>query len=392
MKVLNIVRYLPIKGFPAENDITFKIYNDLRKEHQIKSRFVMPLSYLPRWSTYLKRTIKNRYEIINNFYKDENYKFQVDFFQAYFPLKLVKSVKVNYYNPIFQFNIFKNKLFSIFTKYQPNIIHAHTLSDGFYAYQLSKKYHCPYILTLRGQYSELYNFKISKNILNGAKYLVTPSYQLYKDLKKEYAIELMPHGLETSWYLESEKEFDSTTIRLVTTSRLLEMKNIQIVLQSLMQLKNEGFKIKYHIIGDGPYKNKLKALVVKYSLNNEVIFYGHQTQEKIKKIYKKSDIFIMLSTSETFGRVYFEAAAQGLLVIGTKDTGADGYFSKEEAFFIEPNSLETIKILKCINKTLIDKMTIKSRKKVVGFKNEIIVKRYNNILENALSNHSVYSK
>ncbi|NJK96593.1 MAG: glycosyltransferase family 4 protein [Bacteroidales bacterium] len=40
-------------------------------------------------------------------------------------------------------------------------------------------------------------------------------------------------------------------------------------------------------------------------------------------------MFILASSNEAFGRVYFEAMAAGLPVICAKDTGIDGYFKDE---------------------------------------------------------------
>ena len=383
MKVLNIVRYLPIEGFPVENDITFKIYADLEDEYKVKSLFVMPLAHIPKWATYLKKSLVERHKIINNPYIDKKYGFEVDFFQAYFPFNFIKiPVKLATRIMLCQYAIYKKRLYELFRSYKPEIIHAHTVFDAFYAYDLYKKFSIQYIVTLRGEYSDFYESKIVKKILQNSKKIVTPSYDLFVNLNKQYNIKLVPHGLDEIWFSNNNKEYTNKKIRLITVARLLKMKNIQIVLNSLTHLKNRGYSINYAIIGEGPYKKNLQDLTNSLKLKNEVTFMGYKNQEEIRNIYKKYNIFIMLSYPETFGRVYFEAAAQGLLIIGVKGTGADGYFDRDEAFFISPTIDETTGILKRINNEIFINMTNKSRLKALNFRNKKIVNNYYTILNN----------
>jgi hypothetical protein len=88
----------------------------------------------------------------------------------------------------------------------------------------------------------------------------------------------------------------------------------------------------------------------------------------------------LLSYPETFGRVYFEAAAQGLVLIGRKGTGIDGYFDSKEAFIIKPTIAETMKVLLEVNNNVFNEMTFKSRNKILDFRNDKIIKRYYNII------------
>lgn len=62
-----------------------------------------------------------------------------------------------------------------------------------------------------------------------------------------------------------------------------------------------------------------------------VEFKGYIKDPKVLlNLYRKSDIFIMLSKRETFGLVYIEAMSQGLPIIYSKGTGIDGYFEDED--------------------------------------------------------------
>lgn len=381
IKVLNICRYLPIDGFPAENDITLKIYADLKQEYDVNSKFIMPLSHIPKWATYMKGSLNKRYKIINQQeYIDAKHQLPIHFFQGNFPIPFRLNKKNNFMNMKLQFLFYKRNLFSQVKNFNPNVVHAHTIDDAFYAYKIFKKCQIPYIITLRGSFSDKYKIPLVKTILKNAKQILTPSFQLEYNLKSSYEIDLLPHGLDSDWYKVDSKMMDTTKLRLITVARLLEMKNIHIVLKTLAILKKENILFNYEIVGDGAYKKDLEILVKKLDLQKEVNFRGKLIPTQIRKLYDEQDIFIMLSESETFGRAYFEAAAQGILIIGTKGTGIDGYFTDAEAFIIEPIVEETLKVLKSFNKDLFQTMTKNSKAKVLKMKNEFIIKSYNDKL------------
>lgn len=383
MKVLNISRFLSIKGFPVMNDITIKIYANLRDQCGVESMFVMPLSHIPKWTIYLKNSLKSRYKIINNKnYIDKQYNIPIHFYESSLGFLSKAGRYKRFYDLKLQFPLYKKELYNHVKSFQPDIVHAHTLTDAFYAYNMYKKYNIPYIVTLRGSFYDLYKTKLMEKILINAKELVTPSASLKHDLSDLYNVELLAHGVDKEWYLgNTVKEFDKNTLRIITVASLIEMKNIQTVIKSVAKLINEvGYKIHYSIVGEGSYKAELKELVKKENIETFVTFHGFLSHESIRELYKKNDVFIMLSYPETFGRVYFEAAAQGLLIIGRKNTGMDGYFKDDEAFVIDANVDEVCKVLQRIDAPLLKKMTNKSKKRIKDFKNDRIIDRYNEIL------------
>ncbi len=384
MKVLNISRYLPIKGFPPINDITLRIYAGLKDQYGVESMFIMPLGHIPKWAGTIKSSLVSRNKIINNNnYTDKKYNIPIRFFQSYFPL-LSQTGGYGQFNDLkLQFPFYKGGLYKHVKSFKPDLVHAHTIGDAFLAYKINKKFGIPYIVTLRGFYHKMYKNKIFVDVLNKAKKLITPSARLKQDLEGLYNVKLLPHGVEKEWYLEEEKKFDKNTLRIITVASLIEMKNIQVVIKSVARLVKEGYQIKYSIVGAGSYKEALKELVVKEKIEDFVTFYGFLSHTQIRKLYKSHDIFIMLSYPETFGRVYFEAAASGLLIIGRKDTGMDGYFDNDEAFSIEAEEDEVCKVLQQIDTLLFKKITAKSRQRIMAFENDLIIKQYYEILYSA---------
>jgi len=79
-------------------------------------------------------------------------------------------------------------------------------------------------------------------------------------------------------------------------------------------------KLPLHIlaIGTGPLETNLRNQIKKQNLQNQLTLLGAVPNHDINKYYQASDIFIMPSRVEEFGRVQLEAMATGLPLIVTQ--------------------------------------------------------------------------
>ena len=115
-------------------------------------------------------------------------------------------------------------------------------------------------------------------------------------------------------------KYFSNNLKILYVGRLEEYKGIQYLLHSLALLnKNKSLNIEFIIVGQGPFHQDLLDLTSKLKLNN-VRFLGNVSNEKLEKLYISSDIFILLSRSESYGLVVAEALVHGLVTIVTKTT------------------------------------------------------------------------
>ncbi|MDD4650435.1 MAG: glycosyltransferase, partial [Desulfoplanes sp.] len=132
------------------------------------------------------------------------------------------------------------------------------------------------------------------------------------------------------------------TPHIVTTCRLIKRKNVDAVLNALAELPHH-LPWKYTIIGDGPERSILEALVHARGLESRVTFTGRIPREETIRIMRGADIFVLISAKETLGIVYLEALAQGLLTIGARGTGIDGFIHhKDNGYLCPPGDVCTL--------------------------------------------------
>ncbi len=223
-----------------------------------------------------------------------------------------------------------------------DLIHSHTLFNGGWAtYKLHRRYGKPYVVTVRNTdlnvFLKIPVFKrIAKTIVNNASCVLFLS-EAYKDkfLVRCYPGEdrkniltrcfVIPNGVESFWLenIAAAKQEVHTPVELLCVGKIDKNKNSETTLRVLDKLNSDGLKTHLTVIGQVLDSN-VKSLLDE---SRETTTVPYLSKEKLIDYYRASDIFIMPSFSETFGRVYAEAMTQGVPVIYTRGQGFDGTFA-----------------------------------------------------------------
>ncbi|WP_407269715.1 glycosyltransferase family 4 protein [Radiobacillus sp. PE A8.2] len=245
--------------------------------------------------------------------------------------------------------------------------HAHfLLLDGYISYYLYKKYNIPYVLTVRDEtniFNKLILRTIGQRILNNASVLLTTNVVNKNKLEKftNKDIKIITHGIEQNnlhFYPDVNKK-----IRITTVCKLNPGKKIDILINALKNIKDKDYIL--NIIGDGPEYDYLKSIAHGVKCN----FLGNLKHNEVIEHLKASDIFVLPSESESFGRVYIEALASSNAVIAVEDTGVYGLFEHDkEILYMKKNSTESLQELLTI--LLNDQNKIRSLK-INGYKSII---------------------
>lgn len=105
---------------------------------------------------------------------------------------------------------------------------------------------------------------------------------------------------------------------VIHISNFRDVKNIPDIITSFRKIR-ENIKAKLLLVGDGPEKQKMKALAAELNLGNDVIFLGQRAD--LPELLSISDIMFHLSKKEAFGLVLLEALSCGVPSIATNIGG-----------------------------------------------------------------------
>lgn len=83
-----------------------------------------------------------------------------------------------------------------------------------------------------------------------------------------------------------------------------------------------------HILGDGPEKPRLQAIVAEAGADDRVIFEGRKTQAEVADFMRRCDVFVFPSIRELGAGVVVEAMACGMVCMVT-DYGAPGHLAAD---------------------------------------------------------------
>lgn len=253
---------------------------------------------------------------------------------------------------------------SIFLEYQEN---SHHFFSGlrafpfvFNSFKISLKYRIK-----RSIIAELPTFYKKPPFLHFLRQLLF-DYKYYKYINSFYAI----GSSACKWYSKLYKgpiiNFKyctnsvqthlnypkNSTIKLVFVGNFIKLKNIEIVIKALTKFKEK--KIEFHLIGDGPLKNKLIDMTKKQSLTNNVFFHGIVNNEKIPQILPQFDILILPSHYDGWGAVVNEALMVGLFVIVSNRCGSKDLIdnNKERGIVIKPTIKDIINALNYVTENI----------------------------------------
>lgn len=247
-----------------------------------------------------------------------------------------------------------------------DIIHVHhPMLIGRMAVHLSRKYNIPLVFTYHTRYEQYVNYytkgivrmnKFMPHYLRGfmkhCDFVFAPTDGMRRYLTETCRIlpektGVLPTGIEKANFdIDPEegrrirRKYGAVKIPLLlTVSRMASEKNVEFLLESLVQVKrNYGRPFRMLMVGDGPDREALEKRSRELGLEDRVVFAGSVPNEETAAYFKAADGFLFASKTETQGIVVLEAFAGGAPVIAVRATGvedlvedgADGILTEED--------------------------------------------------------------
>ncbi|HOW29592.1 MAG TPA: glycosyltransferase [archaeon] len=141
-------------------------------------------------------------------------------------------------------------------------------------------------------------------------------------------IKVISNGIETknspkSEILKIKKKIKSKGKTLLFVGRFAYEKNLLYLLECFKLVQQKRPETKLVLIGDGPQRKEIERKIKKLKLKDSVVLLGAIKYEELinKGYYGACDIFVITSTTETFGLSVLEAQANGLVCVGVNENG-----------------------------------------------------------------------
>ncbi len=181
----------------------------------------------------------------------------------------------------------------------------------------------PYSLTLHSPISMYGPAQSSK--WGNAKFGIVVTERLRREVLKVAPeifdrVDVAPMGVDLSVFHRNTPFIPpqfGEPVRLVSCGRLHVKKGHQDVIRAVGELGKRGINAQLTVLGEGPARPMLEALIQELGLRDHVILVGAVAEEDVRDSLATSHIFILGSHDEAIGVATMEAMAMALPVVVT---------------------------------------------------------------------------
>ncbi|WP_274648602.1 glycosyltransferase [Paenibacillus humicola] len=117
-------------------------------------------------------------------------------------------------------------------------------------------------------------------------------------------------------------------LRLLTIGRLVEVKGYDLAVEACRLLVDRGYDLKWYIIGEGPWRDKLIEMIRRLRLEERVVLLG--TYHNPYGFLKQCDIYVQPSRYEGFGLAIAEARVLRKPIVATNFTTVHNQLKNRE--------------------------------------------------------------
>lgn len=248
--------------------------------------------------------------------------------------------------------IIGKKLFKKYLKEnnKPDKVHTQVCLAGGISLWIKNKYNIPYVVT------EHYTSFLKNSLPKWKKNLALKTYQnsnyniavskvLADKLQQDFLLnfEYVPNMVDTYFFKPSKVEKDSKGIKsFLNVGITKHQKNQGMLIKAFTEAFKNKSEFQLIIAGSGEDFEKLKKLVEKLNMQNQITLFGQATRKQVLNLMQNSDYFVLSSHYETFGVVLIEAMACGLPVVSTKSGGPESIITNPNLGILCENNISSL--------------------------------------------------
>jgi teichuronic acid biosynthesis glycosyltransferase TuaC len=307
--------------------------------------YSVPRPSSPLTSTFIsnriKRLIENEEIILNvismeHIFRIHKYKKKYNFFNLGYNFEYEIKCFLKIENPYNYLDLLRyrnmNNIYKEYICNKSELLHAHFIRDGYYAYLLKLKYpEIKYVVTVHGSditkipYFSKRTMRITLDVLHNAEKIIFVS-----DYLRQEAISygynnmnsvIINNGYDPNLFYPDICKVCNKEIRIGYCGHLIARKNVMILPDVFKNIKSKYYDSELIIIGKGHLKNKLIKFFDKLGVIDSVIFIDSANQHRVAEEFRKIDVLLLPSHREGFPTVVAEAIGCELQVVGSNNGG-----------------------------------------------------------------------
>ncbi|MCF7853739.1 MAG: glycosyltransferase family 4 protein [Candidatus Pacebacteria bacterium] len=171
------------------------------------------------------------------------------------------------------------------------------------------------------------SYRLEKRVLSTCTHVVCVSDHIRREVEQWFGVpadrlSVIGNGVDADHFRPPEKEiWSGCPPRILFVGRLVNRKNVSLLLAAARILQREAIDFEILIAGDGPDRHSLQEQATAMGLHSRTTFAGRKAASELLKCYQSSDIFVLPSRYEGMPLVLLEAMACGLPTIACNFTG-----------------------------------------------------------------------
>lgn len=126
----------------------------------------------------------------------------------------------------------------------------------------------------------------------------------------------------------------------LSVGRIAKQKAFDRIIPIAIKMKEDNFKFKWYVLGDGPEKNYINDLINQNNLKNEVILVGSTDNPYVYMV--NSDLLVVTSFYESQPMVILESLTLGLPVVTTRYSSSEEILKDKPYGIICENSVDSL--------------------------------------------------
>lgn len=233
--------------------------------------------------------------------------------------------------------------------HEPGLIHFEWNSAAVAFLPLFDWFSCPVVLSCRGSQIQVAphnprrsNFysQLAETFLKAAAVhcvsdaIVREAASLGLDSTKATVIR---PAVDPDYFYPDAKRSPNSIPVIISVGSLNWVKGYEYALQAIRLFVDQGYDVRFRIIGDGPERQRILYTIFDLDLANQVELLGKLPAIEVKNALRIADIFLLSSLSEGISNAALEAMACGIPVVSTDVGGMSEAISDGiEGYLVPP--------------------------------------------------------